>query len=101
MLNDPITKRELEKMRSKMHKISAQLLASKLEYCLENFELRQSMMRMRDFSINERKLEAVQYMTEIIDCRKKLSALVQWVRAIYSTKQGKLQFEPDSSVGRS
>ena len=50
VLNDPVTKRELEKMRSKMHKISAQLLASKLEYCLENHNLRESMRSMRDFS---------------------------------------------------
>ena len=36
------------------------------------------------FAAEERKMEAVEYMSEIIQAKMKLAALIQWVKAIYA-----------------
>lgn len=48
--------------------------------------MRHAMSRIKDFSLGERKLESIQYMTEIVEKHKCFRALVQWVRVAYDVR---------------
>jgi hypothetical protein len=47
-------------------------LTSRLDFVAENFELRYAMNKIQMFSQRERKLEAVEYMAEILQAKRKL-----------------------------
>ena len=55
------------------------------------------MSKIKEFSTSERKLEGLQYMQEIIETRKKLGALVQWVKAVYAEEMQEVRDQASQS----
>lgn len=70
-------------MRQKVLAISCDTFVSRLEYCLENVEMRQCMKKIKTFANQERKLQAVVNMEQIRQNRIRLDALIQWVKVVY------------------
>lgn len=58
-------------------------LVSRIEYCLENLEMRRALKRILEFSVHERKIEAVELMVQLQERTLKLDAWVQWVKVAY------------------
>lgn len=71
-------------MKKKILKIQCQTLVTRMEYCMENYRMREAIKRVREFSQFERKLQAVHFMYEIYLNRIKLESLIQWVKVVYS-----------------
>jgi hypothetical protein len=63
-------------MRRKILKIQCQTLVARIEYCMENYRMREAIYKVREFSIFERKLQAVHFMHEIYINRIKLESLI-------------------------
>ena len=61
-IRDPATKRDIELMQQKIQQMACQTLMSRVEYCLENLQMRDAIQRVKGFSNQERKIEAVEYM---------------------------------------
>ena len=49
-------------MQQKIQQMACQTLMSRVEYCLENLQMRDAIQRVKGFSNQERKIEAVEYM---------------------------------------
>lgn len=77
------TKTEIEVMRQKVLAISCDTFVSRLEYCMENVEMRMCLRKIEDFATQERKLQAVVNMEQIRQNRIRLDALIQWVKVVY------------------
>lgn len=77
------TKTEIEIMRQKVLAISCDTFVSRLEYCLENVEMRMCLRKIEEFAQQERKLQAVVNMEQIRQNRIRLDALIQWVKVVY------------------
>ena len=61
-IRDPTTKRDIELMQQKIQQMACQTLMSRVEYCFENLQMRDAIQRVKIFSNQERKIEAVEYM---------------------------------------
>ena len=56
--------------------MSCQTLVSRVEYCLENLQMRGALERVREFANYERKVEAVEYMYQISIRRQLFESLI-------------------------
>ena len=56
--------------------MACQTLLQRVEYCLENIEMRHSLNKIRSFSHIERKMESVSYMLEIKEKKAKFDSLI-------------------------
>ena len=63
--------------------ISCDTFVSRLEYCLENVEMRMCLRKIEEFAQQEQKLQAVVNMEQIRQNRIRLDALIQWVKVVY------------------
>lgn len=70
-------------MKQKVLAISCDTFVSRLEYCLENVEMRRCLRKIEEFALQERKLQAVVNMEQIRQNRIRLDALIQWVKVVY------------------
>jgi len=52
-------------MKQKVLAISCDTFVSRLEYCLENVEMRRCLRKIEEFALQERKLQAVVNMEQI------------------------------------
>ena len=85
-IRDPATKRDIELMQQKIQQMACQTLMSRVEYCFENLQMRDAIQRVKRFSNQERKIEAVEYMFQIQQKRALLESLVQWVKVVYANE---------------
>ena len=63
--------------------ISCDTFVQRLEFCLENVEMRRCLRKIEQFAEQERKLQAVVNMEQIRQNRIRLDALIQWVKVVY------------------
>ena len=73
-------------MQQKIQQMACQTLMSRVEYCFENLQMRDAIQRVKRFSNQERKIEAVEYMFQIQQKRALLESLVQWVKVVYANE---------------
>jgi hypothetical protein len=71
-------------MQQKIQEMSCQTLISRVEYCVENLEMRLALKRILAFSRQERQMEAVQYIAQIHERKPMFDSLMQWVRVVYA-----------------
>lgn len=70
-------------MQQKIQAMACPSLVSRIEYCLENLEMRRALKRIVEFSAYERKIEAVELMVQLQERTLKLDGWVQWVKVAY------------------
>lgn len=83
-LYDDKTTRDLEQMQMKIQEMSCQTLISRVEYCMENLEMRHAIQRIQEYAKAERKIEAVLFMVQIHERNIMLESLMQWVKMVYA-----------------
>jgi len=66
--------------------MSCQSLVSRLEYCLENLEMRNALHEMQKFSVDDRKVEAAEFMVDIRYKKVLFDSLIQWVKVVYASE---------------
>lgn len=68
----------------KIQEMSCQTLISRVEYCMENLEMRHAIQRIQEYAKAERKIEAVLFMVQIHERNIMLESLMQWVKMVYA-----------------
>ena len=66
--------------------MACQALVSRVEYCLENLEMRQAISKIQEFANYESKIEAVEYMVQIQQRKLLFDSLIQWVKVVYAAE---------------
>ena len=70
-------------------RIACQQLTIKVEYCLENLKMRQALKEIKQYAEDDRKLEAVEFMQDIINRKLQFESLIQWVKVVYAAELNK------------
>ena len=66
--------------------MNCEALVSRVQYCLENIEMRKALNKINQFAKCESQIEAAEYMVEIKNKMALFDALIQWVKVIYATE---------------
>ena len=82
-MHDVGTKKDIEVMQQKIQNMACQTLVSRVEYCLENLEMRICLRKIHEFAKFESKIEAVEFMVQIQQRKAMFDSLIQWVRVVY------------------
>ena len=85
-LQDQSAKHDIELMQAKIQSMACQALVSRVEYCLENMEMRQAISKIQEFAHYESKIEAVEYMVQIQQRKLLFDSLIQWVKVVYAAE---------------
>ena len=79
--------------------MACQTLVSRVEYCIENYEMREVLQKIRDFAKDERKIEAVEYMAQIHIRKQMFESLIQWVKVVYEDELRHQDYNNPSAAG--
>jgi predicted DNA-binding ArsR family transcriptional regulator len=72
---------------------------SRLEYCLENMEMRKAIAEMKQYAIDDRKIEGVEFMREIVNRKLMFESLIQWVKVVYASELKGSDSKQSMSIG--
>lgn len=71
-------------MQHKIQQLACQTLVSRVEYCVENLQMRNCFAQFREFAAFESKIEAVEFIAQIYERKKLFESLIQWVKVVYA-----------------
>ena len=63
-------------MQQKIQSMACQTLFQRVEFCMENLEMRNALRKIESFSVSDAKVEAVQCMVEIQERKQMFEALI-------------------------
>ena len=86
--HDAQTKKDIEIMQQKIQSMACTTLISRVEYCVENLQMRLALQKVRNFSKVERRIEACEYMLQIQMRKQLFNSLIQWVKVAYAQELG-------------
>ena len=74
---------DIEIMQQKIQAMACPSLINRIQYYRENVEMRRALRQIQDFANYEKKIEAVEYMSQLYERRTLFECLMKWVLVVY------------------